>query len=42
MSYMRNGNLLKSCVSEICVKQIHVNQEIDVCIMLTFFNVLNL
>ena len=23
---MRNGNLLKSCVSEICVKPVHINQ----------------
>ena len=27
---MRNGNLLKSCVSEICVKQIRVNQGVGV------------
>ena len=26
----RNGNLLKSCVSEICVKQIRVNQGVGV------------
>ena len=27
---MRNSNILKSCVSEICVKQIRVNQGVDV------------
>ena len=28
---MRNGNLLKSRVSEICVKQIRLNQGVGVC-----------
>ena len=28
--YVRNGNFLKSHVSEICVKGIHVNQEVGV------------
>ena len=27
---MRNRNLLKSCVTEICVKRISINQEVGV------------
>ena len=27
---MRNGNPLKSCVSEICIKRIHINQGVSV------------
>ena len=30
MCQVKNGNLLKSRVSEICVKRIHVNQEVVV------------
>ena len=28
---VRNGNLLESCVVDICVKQIHINQGVNVC-----------
>ena len=39
---MRNGNLLKSRVNEICVKRIHVNQGVGVCpFLVNFFPSLN-
>ena len=38
MRYLRNGNLLKSRVSEICVKRIRVNYGVGVWLKIHSFN----